>query len=106
MAKYYVSIIEEFPVYHAEEGGYYDAGREVVKVREFNTWRKANKAFQKLRKDFYDSYDLERVGERILSGVDFDGDGVQVYYNSRYIGEGRMVEITTYIPQNYYPYYC
>lgn len=107
MAKsYYVSVIEEYPVYFQEEEGYYAAGREVVKVREFNTWRKANKAFQKLRREFFEEYSLERIGDRIISGIDSDGDGSRISYMSRYIGEGSSVRLTTYKPENYHPYYC
>lgn len=51
---YYVSWIREYPIFEPAEGGYYYAGEQVFYCKEYQTWKKANKAYQKLKKEFLD----------------------------------------------------
>lgn len=92
---YYVSWIIEYPIYEPAEGGYYYAGDQIAFCREFASWKKANKCFQRLRKEFLAEHDweMERVNDFPCGGV---GKWVNpaVYYYSRYIGDGERVELT------------
>lgn len=54
---YYVSYVEEYPIYEPAEGGYYYAGEQVMNYRKFSSWKKANKYFQKVKRQFLDEYD-------------------------------------------------
>ena len=51
---YYVSWIREYPIFEPAEGGYYYAGEQVFYCEEYPTWKKANKAYQKLKREFYE----------------------------------------------------
>lgn len=110
---YYVSYITEYPIYEPAEGGYYYAGEIVEECREFPTWKKANKYFQKMKAWFLDLHDYENelghVAVNELSGVrkfpGFDiGSSATLY--AKYIGEGERVEISCRKPQDkgYEPY--
>lgn len=104
---YYVSYITEYPIYEPAEGGYYYAGENVESCREFSTWKKANRFYQKLRKEFLEMYEdePERILDYICGGIGKYG-GSSVSYLSRYIGEGERVEISKVKPQGkgYEPY--
>ena len=92
---YFVSYITEYPIYEPAEGGYYYAGTQIQMCREFDSWKKANRFYQKCRKEFFEmhEYELERIHEYFCGGVSKYG-GPEIRYNSRYIGEGERVEIT------------
>lgn len=104
---YYVSYITEYPIYEPAEGGYYYAGTRIEMCREFPSWKKANRFYQKCRKEFLEMFEGEedRIREYICGGVGKYG-GSEVYYNSRYIGEGAKVEITRKKPveHGWHPY--
>ena len=95
---YYVSYVEEYPIYEPAEGGYYYTGDTVVFCRKFSTWKKANKYYQKLKKWFLEEsewgVDESRIHTWDNSGVDKWGEGSVAIYQSRYIGEGARVQIT------------
>lgn len=92
---FYVSYITEYPIYEPAEGGYYYAGTQIQMCREFSSWKKANRFFQKCRKEFLEMHEDEpdRINDATWGGV---GKYVNpaVYYFSRYIGEGESVELT------------
>lgn len=92
---FYVSYIKEYPIYEPAEGGYYYEGEHVEICREFSTWKKANRYFQKLRKEFLEMHDDEpnRVNDFVCGGVSFWHNPF-VSYTSRYIGDGERVELT------------
>ena len=92
---YYVSYITEYPIYEPAEGGYYYAGTQIQMCRKFSEWKKANRFYQKCRKEFLESHDgdEDRIHEYICGGVGKYGGSV-VYYRSRYIGEGEKVEVS------------
>lgn len=96
---YYVSYITEYPIYEPAEGGYYYAGTQIQMCREFSSWKKANRFFQKCRKEFLEMHEGEedRINDATWGGV---GKYVNpaVYYFSRYIGEGESVELTRIKP--------
>lgn len=104
---FYVSYITEYPIYEPAEGGYYYAGETVEMCREFTSWKKANKFFQKCRKEFLEEHDdePERIYDATWGGV---GKWVNpaVYYHSKYIGDGEYIQITRKIPQDkgWHPY--
>jgi len=104
---YYVSYITEYPIYEPAEGGYYYAGTQIQLCREFSTWKKANRFFQKLRKEFLEefSYDSERVVDGVCSGVS-KWRNPFVAYCSKYIGDGERIELTKKKPveRGYEPY--
>lgn len=104
---YYVSYITEYPIYEPAEGGYFYAGENVELCREFSTWKKANRYYQKLRKEFLEMYEdePERVWDYICGGIGKYG-GSSVYYRSRYVGEGERVEISKTKPEHkgWHPY--
>lgn len=97
---FYVSYITEYPIYEPAEGGYYYAGTVVEECYKFDTWKKANKKYQKMRKAFLEYYgaDDEGIREYVCGGVSKYG-GSGVYYASKYIGEGARVEITRKEPR-------
>ena len=105
---YYVSYIEEYPIYEPAEGGYFYPGETVVEVRECKTWRKAKKTFNEWRKRFEKEYADEnnRVFRVAPGGCNRYGDGPEIGYNSRYIGDGAFVRLTRYKPHDkgYTPY--
>lgn len=92
---YYVSYITEYPIYEPAEGGYYYAGTQIQICRQFSTWKKANRFFQKLRKEFLEEHDweMDRVNNFACGGVSKWHNPFVAYY-SRYIGEGERVELT------------
>lgn len=89
---FYVSYIEEYPIYEPAEGGYYYAGEHVVECREFSSWKKANRYFQEWRKWFLEEY-RERACDCPCGGCGKYVNPSVVYF-SRYIGEGARVELT------------
>ena len=97
---FYVSYITEYPIYEPAEGGYYYAGENVEKCIAFSSWKKANKLFQKWRKEFKEMHDdePERIHDADHGGV---GKYVNpaVYYHARYIGDGEYIQITRKEPQ-------
>lgn len=105
---YYVSYIEEYPIYEPAEGGYYYAGERVVWCMPYLNWKKANRAYQKCRKEFIDEYGWPDP-ERVIS-VPAGGCGrwinPETCYSSRYIGEGARLQITRHKPENrgWHPY--
>lgn len=92
---FYVAYITEYPIYEPAEGGYYYAGTQIQMCREFSSWKKANRFFQKCRKEFLEMHEGEedRINDAAWGGV---GKYVNpaVYYFSRYIGEGESLELT------------
>ena len=107
---YYVSYIEEYPIYEPAEGGYYYAGERVMDCKSFPTWKKANKCFQEWRKWFLDEYgcfeeDRKRINENLPGGV-----GKHIYpeiaFYAKHIGDGASVQITRKKPQDHgwHPY--
>ena len=92
---YYVSYITEYPIYEPAEGGYYYAGTQIQECREFSTWKKANRYYQKLRKWFLEEHsdEPERVYDCTPGGIGRWTRPV-VGYNARYIGDGEWVELT------------
>lgn len=116
---YYVSYITEYPIYEPAEGGYYYAGTHIEMCREFSSWKKANRFYQKCRKEFLEEYggyldardkrwrdsDRERINDYVCGGVGKYG-GSCVSYLSKYIGEGAHVEITRKKPveHGWHPY--
>ena len=103
---YYVSYIAEYPIYEPAEGGYYYEGKHVVYCRSFDSWKKANKHYQKIKRDLMqdwygcDTYDYS------VSGCRKYGGGSRFRKISRYIGDDEYLQITRYKPQNsgYHPY--
>jgi len=105
---FYVSFIKEYPIYEPAEGGYYYPGETVQACREFATWKKANKCFQRFRKEFLERHEdePERINDYVCGGIGKSG-GSAVSYCSRYIGEGERVEISKTKPQDHgYEPYC
>lgn len=111
---YYVSYITEYPIYEPAEGGYYYSGEEVRECHKFPTWKRANKCFQKMKRDFLEMHDYENElghvcvneisGVRKFKGFDI-GSSVRLY--SKYIGDGEYVEISCRKPHgNGYEPYC
>lgn len=104
---FYVSYITEYPIYEPAEGGYYYAGEQVQFCKEFSSWKKANRCFQKMRKEFLAEYDYcpDRINDAVWGGV---GKWVNpaVYYHSKYIGEGEYIQITRTKPveKGWHPY--
>ncbi len=98
---YYVSYITEYPIYEPAEGGYYYTGETVQFCRGFSTWKKANRFFQKIRKEFLEEHEdtPDRINDAVWGGV---GKWVNpaVYYHSRYVGEGERVELTRTKPHD------
>lgn len=92
---YYVAYITEYPIYEPAEGGYYYAGTQIQMCREFRDWKKANRFYQKCRKEFIEMHEdePERVWEYACGGIAKWG-GSHTAYTSRYIGEGERVEIS------------
>ena len=107
---YYVSYVEEYPIYEPAEGGYYYAGDTVQRYRKFSSWKKANKCFQKWKKWFLEENEWAVEQNRVYlwenPGIDKYNDGSVVGYNSKYIGEGASVRITKgpYEEHGWHPY--
>ena len=105
---YYVSYIEEYPIYEPAEGGYYYAGEQVLYCHEYSTWRKARQAYNKIRREFEEEYEWykERVHRYEPGGCDHWGDGPKMRYISKYIGDGAHVQLTNYRPKDkgWHPY--
>ena len=104
---YYVSHIVEYPIFEPAEGGYYYAGTQIVECLEYESWKEANKQFQKMRKAFLRDYEYDK--ERIIDRQ-YGGCGKYKYpcviYNSRLIGEGEQIQLTRQKPVEYgwHPY--
>lgn len=103
---YYVSYIEEFPVYEPAEGGYYYAGENVAYCRAFDSWKKANKHYQKIKRELMQEWEACDTHEYSVSGCNIYGSGSHFRKKSRYIGEEEYLQITRYKPQysGYHPY--
>ena len=104
---YYVSYITEYPIYEPAEGGYYYEGTQIELCRAFTTWKKANRFYQKLRKQFWEehSWEKERVNDYEFGGIS-KWHNPFISYHSRYIGEGERVELTKVKPieEGWHPY--
>lgn len=107
MAKFYVSMYEEYPIYEPAEGGYYYAGRRVVDLEddEYNSiWRAIYEARQFVAELVDSGEDWIGIGltpEELEATYNkyvdkFDPENVRVliaYRESKYIGEGAEVYI-------------
>lgn len=76
---FYVSYYEEYPEYHPEEGGYYNAGCELVSTEEFSSLDEAKARIKELGE--------EDLMERISDEFYLD--------RSKYIGQDRFYIIET-----------
>lgn len=111
---YYVSYIKEYAIYEPAEGGYYYPGTSVQFSYKFQSWKKANKCFQKLKRWFLEMHDYENelghVSVNEISGVKkFKGFdiGSSVHLFSKYIGDDEYLEISCREPQDHgYEPYC
>lgn len=106
---YYVSYIEEYPIYEAAEGGYFYPGETVIDSRACKSWRKARKVFNEWRKWFEKEYgapDGNSVHLIEMGGCDLYGNGSEISLTSKYVGEGCAVRLTRYKPHDkgYTPY--
>ena len=105
---YYVSYVEEYPIYEAAEGGYYYEGEEVQYCKACSTWKQAKRVYNDWRRWFEQEYgwDGKDVYKYDMGGCDKYGHGSKIRYNGRYIGEGCFVQITRYKPMNsgWHPY--
>lgn len=100
---YYVSYVEEYPIYEPAEGGYYYAGQIVQDCRACNTWRKAKRVFNNWRRWFEQEYGdggNPNVYAFDTGGCNKYGDGSFVRRFSRYVGDSAMVQITRYEPKD------
>lgn len=101
---YYVSWIREYPIFEPAEGGYYYAGEQVFYCKEYPTWKKANRAYQKLKKEFaeYCGWADECTGylhhQREINFRECGGCGKYVHSFvrrcSKYVGKGEWIQIT------------
>lgn len=98
---YYVSYIAEYPIYEPAEGGYYYAGEHVVYCREFDSWKKANKHYQKIKRELVQEWQGWNKYEFSVSGCNRYGVGSRFCKSSRYIGEEEYLQITRFNPENY-----
>ena len=98
---FYVSHIEEYPIYEPAEGGYYYPGETVVECVACRTWKKAQRIFSKMKKDFRERYEDEwgRIYENNFGGV---GKYVNpfIVFDSHLIGDGAKIEITRIKPRD------
>lgn len=98
---YYVSFISEYPIYEPAEGGYYYAGETVVECKEFQSWKKANRAYQAMKRELIDVYGhTGRVDSFDCGGCGKYLNHPATYYHSKYIGEGARVQLTRTKPHN------
>lgn len=91
----YLTHYKEYPMYHPEEGGYYEAGNEAQEFYRLNSMKQAKRKLAKMRKE------LEEEG--YIMYEDLTG----AYLYSRYIGEcERWVIEKVYGSENYgwHPY--
>lgn len=104
---YYVSYITEYPIYEPAEGGYYYAGTHIEECLEFWSWKKANKMFHKLKKEFREMYEWERGH---FDEIEHGGCGKYchpgIYFRSYYIGDGAELTLTRQKPveHGWHPY--
>ena len=107
---YYVSFITQYPIYEAAEGGYYYSGTSVEECREFSSWKKANRYYQKMRKWFLEDYSFWVNGKTGVSdyqcGCVNKRNHPVVRCYSRYVGEDAWVQLTRTKPQEHgwHPY--
>ena len=107
---YYVSYIQEFPIYEPAEGGYFYAGEDVVWCNAYPTWKKAKRAYRKAQRDFMERF-CPWAGDNVRS-VEFGGcnrwgeGSFTKYYDRSYIGQDEWVWITRFKPvrRGYEPY--
>ena len=111
-----VSWIREYPIFEPAEGGYYYPGEQVFYCEEYPTWKKANKAYQKLKREFYDYCGVADEGpgylhhERDVIDVAHGGCGKWrhpfVKLCSEYIGKEEWIQLTRRRPveRGYVPY--
>lgn len=99
---YYVTAIEEYPIYEPAEGGYYYTGTTIVWERVFQNRRKAKRYFNRCAKEF--TYEFSTYGS--LSRYDRDGCYMQIEHHTRYIGEGHRLRMSNrpYEERGYTPY--
>ena len=88
MNKYYVTRYEEYPIYEPAEGGYYYVGSHNVWVREFSSWKKAKRFFNKVSKEFMQQFEYKNIIciHRCPNAF--------VKTTSKYIGEDIGIELT------------
>ena len=107
---FFVSWIREYPIFEPAEGGYYYAGEQVFYCKEYPTWKKANRAYQKLKREFLDycGFYMEKdfcprdsyVFYRDSDVEDFMTGGCgkwrrpHMILHSKYIGREEWIQIT------------
>lgn len=72
----YLTHYSEYPIYHPEEGGYYQAGRQADVFYRLNSVKQAKRKLLKAKKE------LEADGFVIYN------DGESAYRRDKYIGNG------------------
>lgn len=87
--KYYVTLWQEVPYYEAAEGGYYYAGRQIVKTMSFNSRKKAIKYYAKNMSRYFDfKNDINCLHEWGNGSYNrYDSVLYETVYNSAYIGD-------------------
>ncbi len=98
---WYVTLMEEYPIYEPAEGGYYYAGTYIRECREFQSRRKARQFYNKARKEF-----IEWFGEPsdvCMPGRNYHGrvweyiargNSLWIEHTTGYIGEGHSLTLT------------
>lgn len=103
---YYVSFVSEYPIYEPAEGGYYYAGERVAYCRAFDSWKKANKHYQEIKREFMLEWQRCDTNDFSVSGCLRGGNGSIFRKISCYIGDHEYLQIIRFKPQNhgYHPY--
>ena len=109
---WYVTLLEEYPIYEPAEGGYYYAGTSITDCREFQSRRKARQFYNKARKEF-----IEWFGEPTdvcMPRRNYHGKVWEftrrncpgIMHSTGYIGEGHELTLTRYPrrERGYVPY--
>ena len=98
MARWYVTLMEEYPIYEPAEGGYYYAGTSITDVREFNTWRKARQFYNKVRKEFIAEFgepsEVCMPRHNYHARVWESRNHKAIFHETDYVGEGHELTIT------------
>lgn len=76
----YLTNYLEYPIYHPEEGGYYQAGQGAGVFYRLNSVKQAKRKLAKMRKE------LEKDGFNVC----LDGNECYAYRYSKYIGRGEL----------------
>lgn len=112
MAKFYVQMYDEYPIYEPAEGGYYYAGTTIRDTYD-NEYDSLTAAIEDVRA-WVDEMNADAWDDEVWTFVDIDAatvmqllawdildDGVRnarvtiAYRNSKYIGEGARIYIET-----------